>query len=516
MTQIEHLRLRGVQVGVGVIIVSAVVLLATSFWLGGLTFGFAGVALAVVPAGIAISGRSDVLARMAVAATLPMYAALLLASVSETSWLLDMHMLFFAYLAVTAIMADWRAILAATLVTALHHLSLNVIAPAYIFPDGASFTRVLLHAGIVVMESSVLAVLCLRIENLVEGLAKAQAEQAAQEAERAAERERKSEEQRRALDALKEQLSALSTGDLTAKASDLPETYREFETSFNSTVASLETAVGEVIDGIRTISAGTIEISSAASDLSHRTEEQAASLEETAAAISQTSENVSVTAKAAKTAQDTIASTNCEAQSGATIVAEAVSAMERIEKSSEEITNIIAVIDSIAFQTNLLALNAGVEAARAGETGKGFAVVASEVRALAQRCTEAAEEVKSLITQSNEHVASGSQLVTRSGQTFSAITNGVSELTQTIESIAASSEAQAGTLAQINETVHSLDRLTQQNAALAEECTASATSLAHEAKRVANSVSQFRTHAQPGITKGATLSDRNSGTALAA
>ncbi|MEM7689767.1 MAG: methyl-accepting chemotaxis protein [Pseudomonadota bacterium] len=493
MTHIETLRLRGVQVTVGVIAASAVLVLGVSLWLGGLMFGGIGAALAVVPVGIALSGRADTLARITVASTLPIYAALLLAVASGTSWLLDLHMLFFAYLAVTAVMADWRAILAATIVIAAHHLALNFIAPAFIFPDGPSLARVLMHAAIVVMETSVLAVLCLRIEGLVDGLAKARDEQSAQEARTAAEREAKADEQRRALDALKESLGGLSQGDLTVAVRGLPETYREFEVNFNATVGALDTAIGSVLGGIEAMNTGTMEISSASSDLSRRTEAQAASLEETAAAISQTSERVSETAQAAQSARSTIASTNTEAQTGAKTVAEAVQAMERIEKSSQEINNIIAVIDSIAFQTNLLALNAGVEAARAGETGKGFAVVASEVRALAQRCTEAAEQVKSLISASSQHVASGAELVNRSGQTFSAITSGVSQLTQSIEAIAASSEAQAGTLMQLNETVRSLDRSTQQNAAMVEECTTTAASLAHEAEGLAQSVRRFQT-----------------------
>ena len=494
MTQIEQLRLQGVQVTVGVIVASAALVLGASVWLGGIGFGLAGAALTIVPIGIALAKRYDALSRMAVAATLPVYAALLLAVARESSWLLDLHMLFFAYLAVTAIMADWRAILASTVVIASHHLVLNFLAPGFVFPDGASLSRVLMHAGIVVVETSVLVVLCLRIESLVDGLAKARDEQSAQEAQAAAEREAKNKEQRDALDALKTQLENLSTGDLTVAVRGLPPTYREFEENFNSSVSALDTAIGNVVEGIRAMNTGTMEISSASNDLSRRTEEQAASLEETAAAISQTSERVSETAQAAKSAQSTIASTNTDAQTGAKTVSEAITAMERIEKSSEEITNIIAVIDSIAFQTNLLALNAGVEAARAGEFGKGFAVVASEVRALAQRCTQAAEEVKSLITLSNEHVAKGSDLVNRSGATFSAINRGVSELTQTIEAIAASSEAQADTLAQINQTVHSLDRSTQQNAAMAEQCTATAASLAGEADGLARSVSRFRTH----------------------
>ncbi|MEM9310680.1 MAG: methyl-accepting chemotaxis protein [Pseudomonadota bacterium] len=502
MIQIDKIRLKGLQVTVGVIVASALVLLGISAFLGGLIYGLSGLALCVVPCGLVLAQRYDALARITTAATLPVYAALFLAVSRETIWLLDMHMLFFAYLAVVAIMADWRAILAATAVTALHHLVLNFAAPAFVFPDGASLGRVLLHAGIVVMETGVLVILCLRIESLVIGLAQARQDQSQQEERAAAEREATNQEQCQALETLKARLGDLSQGNLTTTVHSLPETYREFEDNFNISVGALDTAIGEVINGIQAMNAGTMEIRSASSDLSRRTEEQAASLEETAAAISQTSERVNETARAAQSARATVATTNTDAQDGAMILADAVSAMGRIEKSSEEITNIIAVIDSIAFQTNLLALNAGVEAARAGETGKGFAVVASEVRALAQRCSEAAEDVKSLITASGEHVSTGAELVKRSGGSFSAITKGVSDLTQSLDAIAASSEAQADTLTQISDTVHLLDRSTQQNAAMAEECTATATSLASEADGLARSVSRFRTSAPPSAGDG--------------
>lgn len=509
MSQIEELRLNGLYVTVGVIVASALLLLVVSASSGGLVFGFAGLALCLAPCAFALSKRADALARMAVAATLPVQAALILAVSRDSIWLLDMHMLFFAYLAVVAIMADWRAILAATVMTALHHLVLNFAAPAYVFPDGTSLARVLLHAVIVLAEAGVLAVLCLRIEGLVVGLAKAREEQSQQEARAAAEREKVNQEQRTALDTLKHSLSELSQGNLTTTVSGVPEAYREFESNFNTSVGALDTAIGKVVAGIQAMNTGTMEISSASHDLSRRTEEQAASLEETAAAISQTSDSVNETARAAQSAQATISSTNADAQDGTKIVAEAVSAMDRIEKSSEEITNIISVIDSIAFQTNLLALNAGVEAARAGESGKGFAVVASEVRALAQRCSEAAEDVKSLITVSGEHVATGADLVKRSGGSFAAITKGVADLTQALDAIASSSQAQAGTLTQISETVHSLDRSTQQNAAMAEECTAAAASLANEAGGLARSVSGFSTNAPTLSDAEAALPDND-------
>ncbi|MEE4200721.1 globin-coupled sensor protein [Erythrobacter sp.] len=290
-----------------------------------------------------------------------------------------------------------------------------------------------------------------------------------------------------------EVLSQVARGDLTVRLSGVPEEFRGLESDFNSATAELNSSMSAVINGVDALRTGSGEIRSASDDLARRTEEQAASLEETAAAIADATERIQQTVGTTSTARDTIGDATRKAEDGSKIVAEAVSAMDQIEKSSEEINNIISVIESIAFQTNLLALNAGVEAARAGETGKGFAVVASEVRALAQRCSEAAEEVKSLITASSEQVGSGVDLVKRSGEAFSAITQGVNELAQSIETIADATQAQAESLTQINTVVGDLDRSTQQNAAMSEECTAAATSLSQEAETLGDAVSGFTT-----------------------
>lgn len=292
---------------------------------------------------------------------------------------------------------------------------------------------------------------------------------------------------------LGEALSELAKGNLDISLKGLPAEFAEIEHDFNKAVSSLNETMTTVVSGVETMANGSSEIRSASNDLARRTEEQAASLEETASVVAENTERVRETAKTTNGALETISSTNTTAKDGAAVVAEAVTAMDQIEKSSDEITNIISVIDSIAFQTNLLALNAGVEAARAGETGKGFAVVASEVRALAQRCSEAADEVKRLISASSEHVTSGVDLVKRSGEAFSTIVEGVYELQEAIRSISSSTNDQADSLSQINGVVADLDRSTQQNAAMAEECNAAAVSLARESSVLGDTVGYFST-----------------------
>ena len=302
-----------------------------------------------------------------------------------------------------------------------------------------------------------------------------------------------SEEKVRALvsEKLGTALRQVADGDLTARIDGFPPEYREVETNFNAALGTLAATLANVMSGMAAMNAGATEIRSAADDLSRRTEEQAANLEETAGAITSINSSVRESAATSATARTTINATSARAQDGAQIVTEAVAAMQQIESSSQEINSIIAVIETISFQTNLLALNAGVEAARAGEAGKGFAVVAGEVRALAQRCAEAADEVKALISASSVQVGRGVDLVGKSGEAFAAITRDITALAGAIETIATSAATQAENLSQINTVVGELDRSTQQNAAMAEQCTAAATSLSREAVQLDRALAQF-------------------------
>lgn len=237
---------------------------------------------------------------------------------------------------------------------------------------------------------------------------------------------------------------------------------------------------------------GANEVRSASDDLSQRTEQQAAGTEETAAAMDEITTGVRATAGGANRANAIVAAARKDTEQSGEVVRRAVDAMGAIERSSSEISEIIGVIDGIAFQTNLLALNAGVEAARAGDAGKGFAVVASEVRALAQRSADAAKDVKDRIQASTTQVGMGVDLVSETGRSLETICLRIVEISTLVSDIAASAEQQATGLQQVNTAVAHMDGTTQQNAAMVEQATAAARHLAAEAEVLAQEVAQFR------------------------
>ncbi len=292
---------------------------------------------------------------------------------------------------------------------------------------------------------------------------------------------------------LAEGLERLASGDLTFRVNaDFPGEYRKLKDDFNGAMGALQETMKVIAastDGLRT---GADEIAHASDDLSRRTEQQAASLEETAAALDQLTATVRRTAGGARQASDVVSTTRGEATHSGQVVHQAVSAMGEIENSSKQISQIIGVIDEIAFQTNLLALNAGVEAARAGEAGRGFAVVAQEVRALAQRSAEAAKEIKTLISSSTQQVSQGVNLVGQTGEALQRIVVKVGEIDALVTEIAASAAEQATGLNEVNTAVNQMDQVTQQNAAMVEQSTAATHSLKGETTELARLMARFR------------------------
>jgi len=288
-------------------------------------------------------------------------------------------------------------------------------------------------------------------------------------------------------------LGALAKGDLTEQMSgDFKGTFAKLKEDANTTVTQLTSIVSQIKQATDAINTASREIAAGNSDLSARTEQQAASLEETASSMEQLTSTVKQNAENAKQANQLAIGASDIAVKGGTVVSEVVTTMSAIHESSKKIVDIISVIDGIAFQTNILALNAAVEAARAGEQGRGFAVVAAEVRSLAQRSAGAAKEIKALIGDSVEKVGNGSKLVEQAGKTMDEIVTSVKRVTDIMSEITAASQEQSQGIEQVNQTITQMDEVTQQNAALVEEATASARSLEEQAGGLASSVARFR------------------------
>ena len=295
------------------------------------------------------------------------------------------------------------------------------------------------------------------------------------------------------VNALAGALAELAQGNLTHRiTAEFSAKTTGLRSDFNETTAKLQDTLNAVSVAASGILSGSSEISTSSDDLSRRTEQQAASLEETAAALDQITVNVANSSKRTDEARSVAVQANTSAAQSGKVVANAVDAMHKIEQSSNEISNIIGVIDEIAFQTNLLALNAGVEAARAGEAGKGFAVVAQEVRELAQRSAKAAKEIKDLIRNSSVEVQSGVKLVSETGEALKTIESYIVTINQHMDSIATSAREQSVGLAEVNTAVNQMDQVTQQNAAMVEESNAASATLAEEAGRLNQLISQFR------------------------
>jgi methyl-accepting chemotaxis protein len=287
-------------------------------------------------------------------------------------------------------------------------------------------------------------------------------------------------------------LEKLSSGVLTFRIDQtFAAEYEKLRADFNAAMQQLQETMKIVAANTAGIRSGTGEITQASDDLSRRTEQQAASLEETAAALDEITATVRKTAQGANEARDVVSAAKTDAEHSGAVVRDAVSAMSEIESSSQKISQIIGVIDEIAFQTNLLALNAGVEAARAGDAGKGFAVVASEVRALAQRSAEAAKEIKALISSSSQQVGRGVSLVGETGQALERIVTQVTQINGVVAEIAASAQEQAAGLAQVNTAVNQMDQVTQQNAAMVEQSTAASHALAQETEELSRLIGRF-------------------------
>lgn len=293
-------------------------------------------------------------------------------------------------------------------------------------------------------------------------------------------------------------LVSLSKGDLTLRLPDSgARDFVEMRSAFNSTLDRLSELVGDINFASASIKEEADAIADSANDLSARCERQAATVEETSASMEEMSSTVKSNAENAKAATAAAKSATEHAERGGDIVKDAIAAMVRIEESSAEVRKIIEVIDAIAFQTNLLALNAGVEAARAGEAGSGFAVVASEVRALAQRASESAADISQLIESSEKQVEEGAGLVKKTGEALEEIVSSVTVVSTGIGEIFTASSEQAAGVSEITQAMTEIDSTTQKTAAISEESTAAAASLAQRSSALRELVGFFQTGQKP-------------------
>jgi methyl-accepting chemotaxis protein len=531
MVNLEHFRL---QAAIGLCAMSAVLALAAltielARWGGpGLASALALGTLAALVYGLIFFRRQPAFRYLAVSVLMAQVIAALIAMRGHPQQV-DMHMAFFAALAMCALLYDIKAILVGAALVAVHHLGLGLLWSDLVFYGGGGLDRIVLHAVILVAEALALIWMTRNTETLLH-LANVKSEEAETEAASArqhAQTARESLEASQTRTALMQTLqsgfgevvNAAVAGDFTRRVgAEFPdEDLNRLANSVNLLLATVERGVAETggvltaladtdltkrMDGdyqgafaklkadtnsvadtlfdlvnrlkgtSRSLKTATGEILTGANNLAERTTRQAAAIEETAASIEQLSSAVLDNAKRAETASSKAQAVSNNATEGGAVMEKANEAMAGIEASSAKISNIIGLIDDIAFQTNLLALNASVEAARAGDAGKGFAVVAIEVRRLAQSAAGASAEVKQLIEASANEVRSGSRLVGEASAKLLDILTGAQESSMLIDSIAQANKQQSSALQEVTVAVRKMDEMTQHNAALVEETSA--------------------------------------------
>jgi methyl-accepting chemotaxis protein len=446
----------------------AIGLSAVASFILGFRFVDSGLAIGVsvvllIMAGLAFGmARGSQLSRYVLTFVLVSFIAL---HIQLARGMLELHFGVFVALAILLVYQDWKIIVFGAALFAVHHVLFDRLQAAglgFYCTTEADFLRVVLHAVYVVIQSAVEVVLAISMAS------------AAREGDELA-----------ALVAKVNRSEGISL-DVAGVA-----TQTQAGQTLKTTLDRMNTAVMAVRHGTSNIDIACGEIASGNQDLSARTEQTASNLQRTASSMENLTSTVKQSADNARQANQLAMSASAVAVKGGQVVTQVVDTMKGINESSHKISDIIQVIDGIAFQTNILALNAAVEAARAGEQGRGFAVVASEVRSLAGRSAEAAKEIKTLINASVERVALGTTLVDQAGSTMTEVVSSIRRVTDIMGEISAASSEQAAGVAQVGEAVTEMDQATQQNAALVEEMAAAAGSLKAQAQELVQTVAVF-------------------------
>ncbi|SFC52833.1 methyl-accepting chemotaxis protein [Massilia yuzhufengensis] len=429
-----------------------------------------GLPAALVPTLAVLAQGGSRMSRMMVAVAMMVFCAL---HIHQAAGRAELHFGIFVLLAFLLYYRDWTVIVAAAVTIAVHHLSFNYLQELGFGVrclSEAGLAAVLVHAAYVIAES---VVLCF--------LARVLRREALQSAE------------------LRVSVASMANqgGQIDLRADVLP-TRSASGRALRDVVRLLEGAMASVQHSVRTTGAASVEIAAGNAELAARTTAQSASIRATVQSMAELTVTVRENADRAVAASELAGTAASVAAQGGEVVGRAVARMAAIDASSRKISDIIAVIDGIAFQTNILALNAAVEAARAGEQGRGFAVVASEVRNLAQRSATAAREIKALIGESVQEVAAGNELVRQAGATMEQVVGSVRQVSRLIAGISSASREQAGGIAAIGEAIRTMDASTRDNARLVEQAASSADSLEQQTRRLAEVVSVFRLDARAG------------------